>query len=206
MVYLSENLFIGQGAHRNCYIHSEDKDLCVKIPKSGHLKEMRREQKYYEKLEHRRISWEMIPKFHGTIDTNLGEGAVFDLVRDFDGEVSKDLAYYFNLEQDENIKVSGLKDAILNLREYVHEEKILTMALKERNILFKRESLISGRLVIVDDIGNTEFIPISNIFSFFAHKKIDRKILRFRKKLIKKFPFSRTLIEVNEIAENKGNN
>lgn len=31
MMILSEDLFVGEGAHKKCYIHPEDSNLCVKV-------------------------------------------------------------------------------------------------------------------------------------------------------------------------------
>ena len=32
MVVLTDDLFLGKGAHKVVYIHSEDKNKCIKIP------------------------------------------------------------------------------------------------------------------------------------------------------------------------------
>ncbi|WP_417884140.1 YrbL family protein [Vibrio rumoiensis] len=35
------------------------------------------------------------PKCIGLIDTNLGDGLVYELIKDYDGNRSKSLAYYY---------------------------------------------------------------------------------------------------------------
>ena len=86
---LDDPLLIGRGLHRECYQHPEYGNLCVKVVVAGNSDENRRESRYYRQLEARGISWDMLARFHGLVDTSRGEGAVFDLVRDFDGEVSR---------------------------------------------------------------------------------------------------------------------
>lgn len=196
MVNLEENSFIGEGAHRKCFVLPSDENLCVKVVKDGHLMETERELEYYKFLEKKGISWEMMPRYHENIETNFGTGAVFDLVRDFDGEISKDLGYYFNIEQNSREFFPGLLEAFKALEKYMYREKILTLKLKERNILYKREDEKSGKLVIIDDIGNTELIPISSYISYFATKKIERKLSRFKKELMKRYPQSSSIKEI----------
>ena len=65
----------------------DDPTRCIKIVVAGTGNENRREQAYYTGLA-RRGFLEMLPKFHGLVHTNLGEGAVFDLVRDYDNRIS----------------------------------------------------------------------------------------------------------------------
>ena len=61
---------------------SEEKNRCVKIVVTGNHKETLREQSYYRLLSKRNISWSMLVQFYGNVETNRGEGAVFELVRD----------------------------------------------------------------------------------------------------------------------------
>ena len=96
MLTLESSALIGRGLRRECYFHPEDENKCIKVVVSGDHKETRREQSYYRLLEKRNISWRMLARFYGNVDTNLGEGAVFDLIRDYNGEISKTLGHYFS--------------------------------------------------------------------------------------------------------------
>lgn len=72
MITLSPETMIGKGLHRECFIHPNDKSKCIKVVFYGNQQETRREQSYYKFLEKRRTPWDMLPKFHGNIETNLG--------------------------------------------------------------------------------------------------------------------------------------
>ncbi|WP_321416500.1 YrbL family protein [uncultured Desulfobacter sp.] len=146
MINIQPADLIGTGVHRKCYIHPENADQCIKIVYRGGQAETIREQKYYRYLSQKGISWEMLAQFHGNIETNFGTGAVFDLVRDYDGSISKTLDTYFNLTDE-----------------------------------------TTGRCVIIDNIGNSDFIPICTYNKFLGNKKILRKWKRFEKALSKEY-------------------
>ncbi|HDQ40792.1 MAG TPA: hypothetical protein ENN39_07165 [Desulfonatronum sp.] len=94
MIYLTQDLLFRKGAQRACYRHPSDASLCIKIlhdPRedSPGQRETREEIAYYAHLQKRGISWEMLPFYHGQVETNFGTGTVFDLVRDRDGNISR---------------------------------------------------------------------------------------------------------------------
>ncbi len=193
MLQLDREALIGRGLHRECYQHPDEANLCVKIVVAGNSDENRREAHYYARLSRRGISWDMLARFHGLVATSLGEGAVFDLVRDFDGQVSRTLASY--LESPECAMQHGpaLADALRDLRAYLMANWIVTMTLKTKNILYRRDSETVGKLVIVDNVGNSDFIPLTNYSPVLARLKIARKWRRFEQTMLDQYPGRRVL-------------
>ncbi|WP_320040995.1 YrbL family protein [uncultured Desulfobacter sp.] len=187
MINIQPADLIGTGVHRKCYIHPENADQCIKIVYRGGQAETIREQKYYRYLSQKGISWEMLAQFHGNIETNFGTGAVFDLVRDYDGSISKTLDTYFNLTDETTVSYSNVIQCLYELKHYLLEYNIITMAFKPKNILYKRLSQTTGRCVIIDNIGNSDFIPICTYNKFLGNKKILRKWKRFEKALSKEY-------------------
>jgi hypothetical protein len=179
MINLDPSTIVGKGLHRECYVHPENKDLCIKIVVAGDHKESQREQKYYRLLQKRNIPWEILPEFYGVVETNLGSGAVFDLIRDFDGEISKTLQYYLASGDKPEAYDLGLLKAIDLLKISLYQHTIITMTLKPKNIVYKKITPEKGRLIIVDNIGNSDFIPICNYNTFLARIKISRKWRKF---------------------------
>jgi len=59
------------------------------------------------------------------------------------------------------------------------------MTIKSKNILFQHLSDTNSRLVIIDNIGNSTFIPIANYIPCFAKSKIERTWQRFLKSIVK---------------------
>lgn len=193
MIYINFSSLIGTGSHRKCYVHPENKDLCVKIIFNEDLKESKREQSYYRLLEKRNISWEMLPRYYGVIESNLGHGAVFDLIRDYDGEISKTLEYYLSSSEILELQCPCFLQTFYSLKKYLYKYKIIPMDLKPENILYKKTSDKDGLLVIIDNIGNSDFIPVCNYVGYLATKKILRKWHRFEHNLLHIYAYNKAL-------------
>ncbi len=187
MIELDPHALIGKGLHRECYVHPEDPSRCIKIVVAGSGNENRREEAYYAKLSRRGIAWDSLPMFHGLIPTNLGEGAVFDLVRDHDCRISLTLGHYLSSEKLTARHGTALLLALKELKQYLLKNRIITMTLKTKNILLRLDSEESARLVIVDNIGNSDFIPLANYSKRLARWKILRKWGRFERSLAEKY-------------------
>ncbi len=187
MLTLASSSLIGRGLRRECYFHPEDENKCIKIVVAGDHKETVREQSYYRLLEKRNISWKMLARFYGNIETNRGEGAVFELIRDHTGEVSKTLEQYFSANNETDLNYQDLSQALPLLKQYLLKWKIVTMSLKPQNIVYQKIHPTQGKLVVIDNIGNSDFIPICNYLDSFATRKIRRKWQRFEDSLSKDY-------------------
>ena len=193
IIELDPHALVGKGLHRECFVHPGDPTRCIKIVVSGSGNENRREQGYYAELTRKGISWEMLPRFYGLVETTLGEGAVFDLIRDYDGRISLTLRHYLASEQLTSLHDTALRDALQALKGYLLEHLIITMTLKPKNILFQMDSPETGKLVIVDNIGNSDFIPLVKYSSRLATWKISRKWRRFELSLRADFSANKAL-------------
>ena len=58
-----------------------------------------------------------MPKFYGNEDTNMGSGAVFDLIRDEDGQVSKTLEFYLDNLASTSALVEPISQALIRLKQ-----------------------------------------------------------------------------------------
>ena len=76
-----------------------------------------------------------------------------------------------------------LYQALLVLKQYLLQWKIVTITLKPQNIVFKKTNESEGFLVVIDNIGNSDFIPICNYVGWMATRKIHRKWQRFEDSL-----------------------
>lgn len=187
MIELAPDHRFAGGLHRDCYVHPADETLCIKVSLRGNFRETTREAKYYRHLERRHVPWDLLPRFHGIVETSLGPGAVFDLVRDHDGKVSDTLEHYLRSPASTAANIDGLTHAFRSLRAYLIEHRIITRTLKAKNIAYQKTGSGNGRLVIIDNIGNTEFFPIGNYVGYFARRKISRKWGQFEAAILKEF-------------------
>lgn len=170
---------IGSGRHRDCYCHPQDDNKCIKIlynPADGGLKEVKRETGYYRKRARQITRCRSVPDFYGTVETDRGEGYVFYLVKDYDGNISKTLEHYL---KNNALSQGWLKNKLYDLRNDLIAHNISTMNLKDYNILYRRTGYNEGYLVVIDNIGESEFIPVASLFNFLHRRKIDRIFSRF---------------------------
>ncbi len=180
---------IAKGWHRECYVDPQDTNRCIKVVVNGNGKETEREQAYYRLLQKRLTDWQAIPRFHGNIDTNLGQGAVFDLIRDADGQVSRTLAYYLENEARFFQYSSQLADAIRRLQSYQLQNNILTMSLKPKNLLLQKREDGNMAMFIIDNLGYAELLPLVCYFHSLGRTKIQRKWKRFGRLLKNQYPY-----------------
>jgi len=175
---LPEQLF-GKGLHRECYVHPDNDNLCIKVVVLRGEEETRREQAYYKLLQKKNIAWDMLPQFHGVVETNMGPGAVFDLIRDPDGPVAKTLEHYLESAELTLDNYQGIKQSLMLLKDYLIAQNVMTMTIKPKNIVYQRRDAHQGLCIIIDNIGNSDVIAISSHSRYFGQKKIMRKWTRF---------------------------
>ncbi len=165
--------FIAEGTERKCFRHPRNPDRCFKVlHPERRLGRFWREVRYYTRLRHRAVDFHHLTVFHGLLDTSLGKGAVFDLVLDDDGRVSKSLDTY--LASNDRAFNDWAVTEIERLKHYLYDHWIVFHNLNPANILVKRLGFDEFRLVVVDGIGHNHFIPLASYNRLYARNKIVR--------------------------------
>ncbi len=184
MLYLENSQLIGTGEDRECYQHPEDYNKCVKVTVSGDYKQSNDEIKFYRLMKKRGASCGQLAAFHGLAETSLGQGLVFTLIRDYDGKVSKSLGNYLS---SEDYSLSDFEQKLETLNRYLFDERLIIRDLSPDNVLYQKTSEGDGKLIIIDGVGNNEFIPFSTYIDCLARKKIIRKWDRFEALLLREY-------------------
>jgi hypothetical protein len=190
-------LFVG--GTRYCFQHPEHRDRCIKVlrpDRTGAARKMlrrdfkrflparflddqRKEIRAYTELEPKGSArlWRHVPRYYGTVDTDMGIGIVTQLMRNDDGSWPQ------NLEQllPEGL-TAPLQQGIDEFVAAVRDLRILSRDLLPHNIIAVREARDRWRVMLVDGIGNSELLPLSSHLGFFADRKTARKIARFRQR------------------------
>lgn len=184
------------GGTRRCFVHPEDSNKCIKVLRPDrtpqarrrlttgvkrlrpvkHWDDQQKELAAYRQLLARDTPaiWQHIPEFFGSVETDLGLGIVTQVFRNFDGNFPR------NLEQEVPHGIdASLKAGIANFKSWLRRELVVTRDLLPHNIIVVRDSSQRSRLMIVDGLGNSEWIPVSTWFRSFARRKIERKIAKF---------------------------
>lgn len=173
MLSIDKTLFIGEGRNRKCYIHPNDNDLCIKISSKKGSRSSNRERRYFKRLHFFGKNMSMISDYKGRIKTDLGNGDMFELIRDSDGSISKSLKYYLNLNDDTINK--QLISQIEQLRLYLINEYILISDLGSENILLQKDSHNNLTLKVIDGIGDNNQVPFLEFIKPLGLKRSAKK-------------------------------
>jgi len=181
MKILKDAKLIGTGVQRYCYEDPDDKNRCIKVSiNSTRANDL--EEKYLKFLQKKNISWEHLTKLYAREDTDMGDGLVFDLVRDFDGEISKSIDYYM---QNENafLLINNFTKKLKDLKQYMFDNGVIVKDISQYNVLFQRVSKNNGKFMIIDGVGNSEAIPVSNYIRYFQKRRIKKYWDRFIRRI-----------------------
>jgi hypothetical protein len=172
-VFLSAQYFVAEGTDRKCFRHPTEPQYCIKVL---HPERRRgrfwREISYFASLERRKVDFKHLSEYHGLIDTNLGKGAIFEMVLDDDGRVSKSLEFY--LAQNDKHFNAWIASEIELLKQDLYDQWVVFHDLNPINILVKRLGFDEFRLVVINGIGHNHFIPLASYSSRLARRKITR--------------------------------
>jgi hypothetical protein len=194
----SRPLFVG--GTRYCFQHPGNRDRCIKVLRPDRtgaarkllrqdfkrwlpprfLDDQRKEIKAYAELQAQASErlWRHVPRYHGTVDTDMGIGIVTQLMRNADGSWPSNLRTLLPSGMDAEL-AAGIEEFLTA----VAELRILTRNLLAHNMIAVREAA-GYRVMVVDGIGNSELIPVSSWLDGFARRKTARKIARFRERTL----------------------
>ena len=167
----------GTGAHRKCFPHPEDPSRCIKViynASTSAKKEIVRELKYYEVLNRSLKDWSGVPRYYGQIQTDVGTGYVYDLIKNYDGTPAPTLQKLMHeCETQEDAQI--ILGIFRNLKQYLHDNGIQTLPLQSYNILCQKIGPDEYRAVACDNLGERAGIPLTRWFTFLCHRKQERR-------------------------------
>ena len=167
----------GRGAHRLCYPHPENPDQCIKViynASKSAKKEIVRELKYYEVLNRSLKDWRGVPRYYGQVQTDMGTGYVYDLIKNYDGTPAPTLK---NMMQECETKEEAqvILGIFKRLKQYLHDNEIQTLPLQSYNILCQKTAPGEYWPVACDNLGERAGIPITRWLTFLCHRKQERR-------------------------------
>jgi len=186
VIILKDEDFIAKGNERACYHHPEDNSKTIKITfennKRKKSKQSDKEIKYYKELIKRGVkSWKHLPEFFGETKTNKGDGFIIELIRDYDGSVSKSFAYYL----EENGSKAYEKELAIYKQYFLDNCIIFNYGMMPKNILLRKNSETDFDLVLIDGLGDVSHFTLPNKIPYFARRRITRRWDKFINKYLK---------------------
>ena len=191
MIVLKDENFIGKGNERACYVHPEDCNKAIKITYENNnrkeSKQTKLEVKYYKELEKRKMTnFKHLPKYFGEVETDKGRGFVVELVRDYNGEVSKTFEFY--LKQN---GVFRYQKELETYKQYFLDNYIIfNYGMMPKNILLRKNSETDFDLVLIDGLGDVTYFTFLNKIKYLARRRINRRWDKFVKKYLEKYKTS----------------
>ena len=187
-IILDDNLFIGMGARQKTFVHPLDPSKCVKIAYRGDIRDWKKELRYRRICAEDLKSSLLITKYFGTVQTNLGIGYVYERVRDYDGNTSKDLGVFLRSVDTGKIPLHTAENVLLKFKEDFLRECIVTVDRNTANFMVQELPKGIYQVRIVDNIGTPVLIPLVYYFRFVAEWKSRRMWNVWVKDMFTNFP------------------
>ena len=201
LIHLGDAVPFARGGNRLCYVHPQNPDICIKLPRNdvdlsvkrarkglkGRLKpassfdDNRQEARTLTEM-HDRIGdslREFVPRFLGWVETDLGPGVAVDLIRDADGAIALPLKQYVW----ERGFDADLRTALAEFSTYWIRERVPSRELLLHNVVARRLPSDALRLVVIDGLGNADLLPLSRWSPHLARRKSVRKTERLRARI-----------------------
>jgi len=181
-----------EGGNRVCYIHPDNKSLCLKISKLEAVKKMRSNAPWYKKLRSERSFddnlreesayqqraikenpqkiWRHLAKWYEFVETSKGLASCTELITNND-KVALNLEEYLFSKG----RTSEIDKALKEFEIFLKETQLLTKNIIPHNLAVK-ENDSKLTLKIIDGLGCMSFIPLPEISNTFAERYIKRRI------------------------------
>jgi len=209
-IRLSNRLPFASGCKRDCYVHPHDPDLVVKVippeksteslhSKKVWLKRMlqspesmdanRGEREKFEELnrtfENLREAIPYLVEYHGQVQTDLGEGLVFQAIKNYDGTMAETV---MSAAKTGGYNKARLLDALEPLKSVQGDSTIYNDVGKNNLVIQVLDAEHSQyKIWVIDGINCRAFIPITEYFEMYARARKAKKIWKVKRYILKNF-------------------
>ncbi len=190
IIHLNKSLLIAKSIGITIYSHPDNPNQCLKIVHHKSIDENKIDIKYHQHLQNRGASFKHVARFQGEQNTNKGNAVVFELIKDYDGKISKTLQYYLLTPRKFDQLIA---EHLLILKQYLLTERIVFKDLNPNNIVLCRINATDITLIIVDGLASRNLIPIAHYVNFFAVSMIKR---RWRKTIENRYKELKPIFEI----------
>jgi len=198
-LYLKELTPFAQGGNRQCFVHPDNPNRCIKVRrpdftledcrrKKGFPKNLKPLSSFDDNLEefkvitnlHKMIGGDLFGHIYqcfGFVETDLGAGLETELVLDDDGRISLSLKQYIW----EYGYSDACKKAVADLIGFWEHNLIPSRDILTHNVLVQQGAHQDiKRLVVIDGLGSASAIPFQIFPTFVKKRAVSNKVERFK--------------------------
>ena len=191
-----------KGGKRRCFVHPLDDSKCIKVWLPGcDPKALKKQAKFskrfrksvrsfdenrndWETLRNLELRegpevWEHVPRCFGYQETDLGPGLVVELLRDYDGLISRS---FLDLLWEAGSS-KGFDLAIEEFGDFWEKHAVPSRQLDLYNISAQQVAPDVYRLVLIDGFGDTTILPSWLLSPKMALARRQRKVARFQERI-----------------------
>jgi len=96
----------------------------------------------------------------------------------------QELCYHYLLSVESNSRIAVIMaSALMDLKRYLLKQNMIIRELKPENLVWCRAGECHGRFILVDGIGNNQFISVATYLKRFGRRVINRKWAAFERDL-----------------------
>ena len=148
-VFINEKLYMSNGSKRNVYFHPNDNNKIIKIIKKERTNIL--EKIWNNNMENYRSyiifgNIKIKSMNNGLIKTNLGIGIVYDLIKDYDNNISKNLKFWIK----KNKISKNLIEQLIDINKYYYTNYDILIHINKFNYLVQKISKDEIRVVLID--------------------------------------------------------
>jgi hypothetical protein len=179
MIELTEEYYLGRGRTRECFIDPRDPHRCIKVDfRDKGFRQTQKEAAYYAKLARLKPSlvYDFLPRFHGMVATDRGEGGVFDLVTDQGTTRVSRMMREFLADGSIEREPELWENVIAHFRSRLLETGVIIRDLRPANLCARKKLDGSYELVAIDGIGHRNFLPFYDYSLKLARRKLQSLI------------------------------
>lgn len=179
MLSLDDELLLGLGTLRACYLYPGHPELVIKISlqgkEAGHRANFN-EFKSYKQMVAKGRDLSRVSHCHGLVETNLGQGLVCDCIRNEDGRIAPTL--WEMVIYDDGLDLPLIKEYVADFCEYLVGEDLFLFDLNLKNIVMQKGAQSQLNVLAIDLKGpydNREFLKISTYIKPLGRRKLRRR-------------------------------
>ena len=188
MITLNNNLLVGRGTLRACYLHPEDETLVIKVGRAdrvGGNDANQKEYSSYQKIFQRHEKLDHISRCHGFVETDRGQGLVCDCIRDSSGEISQTI--WEIVVYDDACDIGNILEVARTLCDYLIAHDLFLFDINLKNIVLRRDRDYRYRAYAIDLKGpydNKEFLQLSSRITFLGRQKLKRRTKQLLERIV----------------------